>query len=726
MAMSRRTISEFDSEVPERGYQRGRSHEWAGKSPLRLRASNFPPPQSADEADSARFSCLTGWRWTWRNCPAGGGGTKHALSNLDFFAPYIEKETDETTRSTMGKKARHMHTSTVGEWLQSCDTLHGALCNSHKLYDSKEELQTGPRYLIDVSAACLVSAEGKENEKYIALSYVWGTNDTATCTTRSNIEKLQIPGAFHSEILSIPETILDVMRLVEALGKRYVWVDRFCIVQDDTETKQSQLSAMGEVYASAFFTVVAAQTTDATLGLYGRRKMSVYPGAPLQERAEGDSGMVRMTGRLIMREQSVSLMESKYFSRAWTFQEYVFSKRRVVFHGDTVNWECSCSSWHETQDVSVVPSSRPQLSRLGPGQRQSSVQSVPAGFMAAPWPDMHRYARLVVLFNLRDLTYPEDVLGAFAGVLNHLSQTFTGGFISGLPVMCFDAALLWQPWRPLARRESKRASAVGPILPSWSWAGWAGILNSESWCSAANYQFEQDAKEQTSWRTFSTVQWSQSETLTSERRAIRIPSECAQPQFDIIANEVSPPWSRLSSASHTDPTRYFHSSDPYQPFRYPIPMSAMDGSRHPVINARYLHCTTSRAFLKLGRGFKSSASRCSVAEVLTGFRRCAGILRLNCAPSEQETVLENQRRLHQGRCELIEISAGSVKDQQIEERCFDEWNKSGCPRKKGHYDFINVLWIERVDGVAYRKALGRIKKDVWERVAKEKINITLG
>lgn len=65
MAMSRRTISEYDSEVPERGYQRGRGHEWDGKSPLRLRASTFPPPQSADEADSARFSRLTGWRWTW-------------------------------------------------------------------------------------------------------------------------------------------------------------------------------------------------------------------------------------------------------------------------------------------------------------------------------------------------------------------------------------------------------------------------------------------------------------------------------------------------------------------------------------------------------------------------------------------------------------------------------------------------------------------------------------
>jgi len=38
--------------------------------------------------------------------------------------------------------------------------------------------------------------------------------------------------------------------------------------------------------------------------------------AALQERVEGETGLSGMTDRLIMREQSVSLMETKYFSRA--------------------------------------------------------------------------------------------------------------------------------------------------------------------------------------------------------------------------------------------------------------------------------------------------------------------------------------------------------------------------------------------------------------------------
>jgi hypothetical protein len=42
------------------------------------------------------------------------------------------------------------------------------------------------------------------------------------------------------------------------------------------------------------------------------------------------------------------------------------------------------------------------------------------------------------------------------------------------------------------------------------------------------------------------------------------------------------------------------------------------------------------------------------------------------------------------------------------------------------YDFYNVLWIERIDGVAYRKAMGRVWKDSWERQNVNVIKITLG
>lgn len=44
----------------------------------------------------------------------------------------------------------------------------------------------------------------------------------------------------------------------------------------------------------------------------------------------------------------------------------------------------------------------------------------------------------------------------------------------------------------------------------------------------------------------------------------------------------------------------------------------------------------------------------------------------------------------------------------------------------GTYQFYNVLWIERKGDVAYRRAAGRMKKEVWERHCSEPAKIILG
>ena len=73
-----------------------------------------------------------------------------------------------------------------------------------------------------------------------------------------------------------------------------------------------------------------------------------------------------------------------------------------------------------------------------------------------------------------------------------------------------------------------------------------------------------------------------------------------------------------------------------------------------------------------------------------------------------------------------EISAGSVKNSEIEKKTFDEWDQPQCPIRDGDYEFYNVLWIEWVDGIAYRKALGRVEKTAWDAAATKIISVTLG
>lgn len=42
------------------------------------------------------------------------------------------------------------------------------------------------------------------------------------------------------------------------------------------------------------------------------------------------------------------------------------------------------------------------------------------------------------------------------------------------------------------------------------------------------------------------------------------------------------------------------------------------------------------------------------------------------------------------------------------------------------YEFYNVMWISWKDGIAYRNAIGRVPKEVWDVEALEMIDLVLG
>ena len=42
------------------------------------------------------------------------------------------------------------------------------------------------------------------------------------------------------------------------------------------------------------------------------------------------------------------------------------------------------------------------------------------------------------------------------------------------------------------------------------------------------------------------------------------------------------------------------------------------------------------------------------------------------------------------------------------------------------YEFYNVLWVLNRAGVSYRRGIGRVPRDVWERSERQKVDIVLG
>jgi hypothetical protein len=69
----------------------------------------------------------------------------------------------------------------------------------------------------------------------------------------------------------LPATIEDAMLLVSKLNEHYLWVDSLCIIQDDAETKYSNIKQMDSIYSHAVATIIALSGFDADAGLPGVR-----------------------------------------------------------------------------------------------------------------------------------------------------------------------------------------------------------------------------------------------------------------------------------------------------------------------------------------------------------------------------------------------------------------------------------------------------------------------
>jgi hypothetical protein len=82
-------------------------------------------------------------------------------------------------------------------------------------------------------------------------------------------EEVSQLGALQDLSEEISKTVLDAIRLVEAIGGEYLWVDAICIIQDNMHDMDSQIEHMNDIYAHAILIIVTAEGADSNAGLSG-------------------------------------------------------------------------------------------------------------------------------------------------------------------------------------------------------------------------------------------------------------------------------------------------------------------------------------------------------------------------------------------------------------------------------------------------------------------------
>lgn len=614
------------------------------------------------------------------------------------------------------------------EWKYACQYIHGATCDA--IVARKTALTGRPKFLVDTSSRSIVRA--KPTQSYVALSYVWGRCKQLR-TLKDNLESLQQENSLNNPewAAMIPQTIRDAIRIVETLDERYLWVDALCIVQDDEDEKHSQINDMAAIYANASLTIVATHK-NAAVGLEGIEGIT----GPRCFRQEvftlGDQS------RFIY-SPVVPIARSTWSSRGWTFQESLLSQRKIIFCGDRVQWQCLCAVWNE--DIELDNSITPVHSR---GRRQDGLEIMFHNLLTCPWPNLHTYGKLVAEYSDKSLTYPEDIVSAFSGLTSALANRFKGGFIFGIPEMFFDVGLLWGGTKSLERRTNFHTQKITEI-PSWSWMGWKGGIYGPSWFTGLHYikknQFMWDIF--TSRKTKPLVQWYNGDKANPRRRALKTFSTCTS-FADIGAANLEPGWTchpntakqHLKPWNHWDigddgktwhhvsgchdrrePDYYYkHESDPEAEFWTPVPI-CRDIVKHTLDALMPLiSCTTQRAFF-YPNGEKFGTYQSSLP-ICTRSGAWAGCLELEPYPKAHVTIPDPPY-------ELVAISEGFAFNDN-HEYYMDEWSCKERPRLGEKYEFYNVMWISWFDGIAYRNAIGRVPKEIWDNEELETIDLVLG
>lgn len=371
-------------------------------------------------------------------------------------------------------------------WLQECNHVHGRLCESPSWDDGSDILirpSVSDLRVIDVERMCLVSIP--EGSRYVTLSYRWAVSTPYLTTTTSNIADLQIDNSLTRQFQSLPPTIRDTIDCVRELGETFLWVDALCIIQDSPEDKEKLIRQMDQIYMNSLVTIISATSNGPhlleTSGLPGYRtrdKMFLQDTA----RVQGLDICTTYT------DVDITIMETSWRHRAWTFQEESLPRRRLYFTASQLYFQCTCGVFCEDAvGEGKSPSAcfywNSNLLNVDGlyGQRiitsEGSARALFCGKFQNAGDAVDYYQSLVEGYTLRNMTDQSDALAALKGVLSVLTEAMGTQFVYGIPESYFNEAILWISQVPLRRRRAASNRIYKEPFPTWTWAGWENFSN---------------------------------------------------------------------------------------------------------------------------------------------------------------------------------------------------------------------------------------------------------
>lgn len=292
---------------------------------------------------------------------------------------------------------------------------------------------------------------------------------------------------------NLPPTIRDAIDFTRRLGIQYIWIDRLCIIQDDTLDWARQAGLMCEIYEGAILTLAALATETADKGLYLPRTAprSVRVECSTKDKSIGTMNIGPELAGPFNYYLEMELDESRWNTRGWTLQERLLSRRILYFGRLQMYWECrevisredgvdeksrAGFASHGLSDLAseLAAYKRAAASGLGTDRQATFSQRVLPGLKQAfggiQNQEMDYWRSIVRDFASRELTVSDDRVEALKGVARAIQlnlgwdhYTYSFGHFSrnaAQSLLWYSSGRLIKPKRPRGKTFQHPAYAI--------------------------------------------------------------------------------------------------------------------------------------------------------------------------------------------------------------------------------------------------------------------------
>ncbi|KAK3399065.1 hypothetical protein B0T20DRAFT_452635 [Sordaria brevicollis] len=290
------------------------------------------------------------------------------------------------------------------------------------------------------------------------LSVEEGTNSVKTNVLRNESLFQWLVDIPHAEL---PETVKDAVHITLVLGLRHLWVDAFCIIQNDIHEKHEEIQKMGHIYGNAEVTISASRASTCHDGF-------------LQSRQTSEEGSFAIPFRCL---------DGK------TEGKSLISSRMLEFGTHQTRWHCSCTRYgvphaHGSPNVDDWTRDKIEKSPVNIDWAPVVVGTEEVDRFRNRVPTMtHRrlekhvvqtWKRLIRNYTRRAVSDPMDRLPALSAIAQRLEALSTYGYASG-SWFGDDVAHQLLFWYPVDAETVTRSPEKA--APSWSWASVIGAVD---------------------------------------------------------------------------------------------------------------------------------------------------------------------------------------------------------------------------------------------------------